>query len=164
MADDVPELFRAHYLGLVRLALRLVDDQDSAEDVVQDVFAALRHPPTGNAEAYLRAAVVNRCRSALRRRRTARVFAARRTVARTAEAADATSLRRAEREGLLAAVRALPTRQREVVVLRYYEDLGVTEIADVLDTTPGAVSSALNRALAALAATQETTQETTDAD
>lgn len=41
MGDEVQELFRQHYLGLVRLAMRLVDDQDSAEDLVQDVFAAL---------------------------------------------------------------------------------------------------------------------------
>lgn len=52
---------------------------------------------------------------------------------------------------MLAAIAGLPRRQREVVVLRYYEDLPVAEIAAVLGTSPGAVSSALNRAHAALA-------------
>ena len=150
---DVPELFRLHYLGLVRLAMRLVDDQDSAEDVVQDVFAALARRPGSIDDplAYLRGAVVNRSRSALRRRRVTRLVLAGRRPDEPAEPADASSIRTAERERMLQAIGALPRRQREVIVLRYYEDLAVAEIARALQVSPGAVSSALDRALKTLA-------------
>lgn len=151
--SDVPALFAAHYLSLVRLALRLVDDQETAEDVVQDVFAALARTTRtlDDPSAYLRGAVVNRCRSALRRRRVSRLFAASQVVEDVDEPADAGSVRRAERTRMLAAIRTLPRRQREVVVLRYYEDLAVAEVATTLAISPAAVSSALHRALAALA-------------
>ena len=77
--EELSELYAAHRLSLVRLALLLVDDLASAEDVVQDVFAAVasrREPLRDRAAAlgYLRTAVVNRSRSALRRRRTARAY------------------------------------------------------------------------------------------
>lgn len=141
VGGDVRELFRQHYLGLVRLAMRLVDDQDTAEDLVQEVFLALSRNPVDPDDpyGYLRAAVLNRSRSALRRRRVARAF----------------SLGRADRDRMLVAIARLPRRQREAVVLRYYEDLGVTEIAAALGISAGAVSSALNRAHATLAATME---------
>jgi RNA polymerase sigma-70 factor (sigma-E family) len=157
VSGEVPELFRRHYLGLVRLAMRLVDDQDTAEDLVQDVFLAMSQRPADMAEphAYLRAAVVNRSRSALRRRRVARAFSVGRPDRQVHESADAPALRRADHDRVLAAIHRLPRRQREAVVLRYYEDLGVTEIAEVLGVSPGSVSSALNRAHVALAETME---------
>jgi RNA polymerase sigma-70 factor (sigma-E family) len=155
MNAEVPELFRQHYLALVRLAMRLVDDQDTAEDVVQDVFAALaRHrAPISDPPSYLRSAVVNRARSVLRRRRVARAFWSRHPETQIARGSDEPSLRAADRDQMLNAIARLPRRQREAIVLRYYEDLTVAQIADVLGVSPGAVSSALNRALGALAAT-----------
>jgi RNA polymerase sigma-70 factor (sigma-E family) len=155
VAEGVQALFQTHYLGLVRLALRLVDDQETAEDVVQDVFAALPRDlgRLSDPPAYLRRAVVNRSRSVLRRRRVAGTF--RRESSPVAEPADGPALRRAERGRLLQAIARLPRRQREAVVLRYYEDLPVTQIADLLGISPGAVSSALNRALTTLASTVE---------
>jgi RNA polymerase sigma factor (sigma-70 family) len=155
---DVHDLFRSHYLGLVRLAMRLVDDQESAEDLVQNVFAGLaRRPPTlDDPVRYLRSAVVNRSRSLLRRRYVARAFwAARRPGAESGAPADEPTVQHAQRQQMLAAIAHLPRRQREAVVLRYYEDLPVAQIAATLETTPGAVSSALNRALAALASIVE---------
>ncbi|MCK2213698.1 hypothetical protein MF672_007850 [Actinomadura sp. ATCC 31491] len=67
----VTELFLAHRLALVRLAFLLVGDQESAEDVVQDAFAAVyrrwsRLADRGQVLPYLRAAVVNGCRTVLR--------------------------------------------------------------------------------------------------
>jgi RNA polymerase sigma-70 factor (sigma-E family) len=159
VSADVQQLFRQHYLGLVRLAMRLVDDQESAEDLVQDVFAALprRFPDSVDEPlGYLRAAVVNRSRSALRRRMVARAFWSRHQVEDTVEAAERSTMRSADRVEMLQAIGRLPRRQREVIVLRYYEDLPVGEIASVLKTSPGAVSSALNRALAALSSNKET--------
>jgi RNA polymerase sigma factor (sigma-70 family) len=150
-AIDVPALFEKHYLGLVRLAMRLVDDQASAEDLVQDVFAALP-AQVDDPPRYLRTAVVNRARSALRRRKVVRRFWARGQQPESIESADEPILRRADRDRMIAAIGRLPQRQREVVVLRYYEELAVAEIAAVLDTSPGSVSSALSRAMGALAA------------
>jgi RNA polymerase sigma factor (sigma-70 family) len=149
---DVPALFEKHYLALVRLAMRLVDDQDSAEDLVQDVFAALPSQ-LADPQRYLRTAVVNRARSVLRHRRVVRAFWSRGHREEAGEPADEPSLRSAERGRVLAAIARLPQRQREVVALRYYEDLGVAEIAAVLGTSPGSVSSALNRAMTTLAET-----------
>jgi RNA polymerase sigma factor (sigma-70 family) len=149
----LPRLFREHYLALVRLAVQLVDDQAAAQDVVQDVFVALqRRPPRSldDPRAYLRSAVVNRSRSALRRRRVARAFTLDRGGA-TVAAADSAALYGEQRAHVLAAISTLPRRQREVVVLRFYEDLSTAEVARTLDITPGAVSSSLNRALATLA-------------
>ena len=150
---EVQRLYERHYLPLVRLAAHLVDDLESAEDVVQDVvqdvFAGLRIAPDDPVR-YLQRAVVNRARSTLRRRRVVRTFLARGTRPDEVEPADGDVLRNERRRSLLAAVGRLPQRQREVVVLRYYEDLGVSEIAELLHVSPGAVSASLSRALDAL--------------
>lgn len=157
MSGEVQELFRLHYLGLVRLAMRFVDDQESAEDLVQDVFLGLtrRPAPADDPLRYLRSAVVNRSRSVLRRRKIARAFLTGGASTALVEPADEPSIRTDERARMLGAIARLPRRQREVIVLRFYEDLSVTEIATTLRVSPGAVSSALNRALAALAMTTE---------
>src|SRR5947209_3333723 len=73
----VAELYRTRRLGLVRLAVLLVDDQETAEDVVQDAFAGLHRrwaslASTDAAVGYLRTSVVNGARTVLRRRRTVR--------------------------------------------------------------------------------------------
>jgi RNA polymerase sigma factor (sigma-70 family) len=148
---DWAAVYDAHYVRLVRLAVNLVDDLHSAEDVVQDVFAAAQRAPLPDDPiAYLRTAVVNRARSVLRRRRVARAFGVRVTVAELADPADADMLRAERRTRILAAIAALPIRQREVVVLRYYEDLRVAEIATALGISAAAVSTSLARALDAL--------------
>jgi RNA polymerase sigma factor (sigma-70 family) len=99
--------------------------------------------------------VLNRSRSVLRRRRVAQAFTSTRTVRTVDEPADGSSLRRAERSAMLDAIGRLPRRQREAIVLRYYEELPVAEIAVLLGISPGAVSSALNRAHATLASALE---------
>lgn len=148
---ELSALYAAHYLPLVRLALHLVDDLESAEDVVQDVFAgAGRALDAADPLRYLQAAVVNRSRSALRRRRAARAFAARPVRTAVAEGADAPALREDERATMLRALARLPLRQREVLVLRYYEELKVTEIAALLGINAGAVSTSISRALHSL--------------
>jgi RNA polymerase sigma factor (sigma-70 family) len=146
---ELRTLYERHYLPLVRLAVHLVDDLESAEDVVQDVFAGLRTAPD-DPTRYLQRAVVNRARSALRKRRVVRAFLARGTRLDDVEPADGDVLRAERRRALLAAVGRLPQRQREIVVLRFYEELAVAEIADVLGISAGAVSSSLSRALDSL--------------
>lgn len=150
-AVDVASLYQAHKLALVRVAVLLVDDQASAEDVVHDAFLALhahahriRDPQA--ALGYLRTSVVNGSRSALRRRRTARLFA-RSDEPPHAAGADADLMVAEEHRAVLAAVRALPARQREVLVLRYWSGLGEAEIAETMGISRGAVKSAASRAI-----------------
>ena len=151
-APTLAELYAAHRLRLVRLAVLLVDDLESAEDVVQDVFARLqqgwRLEDQNKALAYLQRAVVNGCRSVLRRRRTARSYVVPHE-AHPAGPDDAAVLAEEHRE-VIQALQQLTTRQREVLVLRYWSDLPEHEIAVTLGISPGTVKSTASRALDAL--------------
>jgi RNA polymerase sigma-70 factor (sigma-E family) len=154
-SSDIDELFRIHRLALVRLALLLVDDRETAEDVVQDAFAALHRRwsqvgPPDTALPYLRTSVVNASRSVLRRRRTVRQTPPLVDVAD--EPADAATLLADEHREVLDALRTLPRRQREVIVLRYWSQLGEAEIAATLGISVGAVKSNASRGRDAIAA------------
>ena len=148
---DIAELFATHRLGLVRIAILLVDDLATAEDVVQDAFIGLHRNQAGlrdpqAALGYLQAAVVNGSRSALRRRMTARKHdRALRLV--DEEPPDTELLLADEHREVLAAVRTLPPRQQEVLVLRYWSDLSEAQIADALGISRGAVKSQASRAI-----------------
>jgi len=135
---DFDRFYAAEYAPMVRLAYVLVDTVEQAEEVVQDAFARLlpRFERVEDPKGYLRIAVLNGGRSALRRRRVARA-----------------RLRPlAERGGppagdeILDAVRALPEPQRSAVVMRYYLDLSEAEIGRSLGLKPGTVKSTLSRA------------------
>jgi len=149
-APTFEELYHAHRLSLVRLAVLLVDEQGVAEDVVQDAFMALHgkwkslHDPH-RALGYLRVSVVNGSRSALRRRRTARAYVPPYEPPGPSPEGDAV-LAEDQRE-VLAAVRRLPERQRQVLVLRYWSDLSEAEIATTLGISRGAVKSTASRAM-----------------
>jgi RNA polymerase sigma factor (sigma-70 family) len=155
---DVALVFREYHADLVRLALLLVGDRACAEDVVQDVFTRLcvrgRGPRADGAlAAYVRTAVVNGCRSVLRRRALARRMAI--TGAAlwrdTQESAEHTAILAEDRRRVLAALAALPARRREVLVLRFYLGLPVAEVAATLGISQGSVKSATARGLEALA-------------
>lgn len=153
-ADEaVTSLYAAHYRSLVRLSALLLRDAEVAEEVVQDAFVAmhgawrrLRDPD--KALAYLRQSVVNRSRSALRRRATSERYLPAFTPA--SESAEDSALDRLDRTAVAAALADLPVRQREVVVLRYYSDLGEAEIAAAMGISRGAVKSHASRAIAHL--------------
>ena len=155
-ADEALEqLYAAHWRRLVRLSVLLVHDVGTAEEVVQDAFVAvhahwsrLRDPDL--ALAYLRQAVVNRSRSALRHRAVVERHTSRRTAEPEPVAADQSTLVADRRAAVLAALRALPLRQREVLALRYYLDLTEAEIADALGISRGAVKSHASRGAATL--------------
>lgn len=161
------ELYAAHWRGLVRLAVLLLRDQATAEEVVQDAFVAmhgrwrsLRDPD--KALAYLRQAVLNRSRSALRHRGVVERYLARQSPASqptTAESADAPALARDRREAVLDALRTLPTRQREVLVLRYYLELSEAEIAHTLGISRGSVKAHASRGAESLRRLLTTQQE-----
>jgi RNA polymerase sigma-70 factor (sigma-E family) len=152
------QLYAAHWRRLVRLAVLLLRDQGAAEEVVQDAFVAmhghwrsLREPD--KALAYLRQAVVNRSRSALRHRGVVERYVARQNPATAlADPADAPALVGDRRTAVLDALRALPTRQREVLALRHYLELSEAEIADALGISRGSVKAHASRGSATLRA------------
>jgi RNA polymerase sigma-70 factor (sigma-E family) len=151
---QVTALYQAHAAGLVRLAmLMLGGDQGAAEDVVQDAFlglyrrwGALSEPD--RALRYARSSVLNGCRDVLRKR-SRMVLAA--LLEPDAESAEARALIGEEHREVLAALRRLPRRQREAVVLRYCLGLPVDEAAQTMKVSQGTVKSTSHRGLAALA-------------
>lgn len=152
-ADEaVDALYREHAGNLVRLAIVIIRDREMAEDVVQEAFCSLfRHwgglSGPDKAPAYVRASVLNGCRAALR-------YRGRRTLIRveepTAASAEADALIGEEHRALLAGLRALPPRQREVLALRYFCGLNVAEIAEAMVISQGCVKSTASRAIRAL--------------
>jgi RNA polymerase sigma-70 factor (sigma-E family) len=147
------DLYRDHRVRLVRLAVLLVDDPATAEDVVQEAFAGLHRNWTGlrdeaAAVGYLRTAVVNGSRSVLRRRRTAREYVPPHQV--NARSAESLAMLSAEHQAVVDALATLPPRQREVLVLRYYGGLSEAEIADATGISRGTVKSTASRALDAV--------------
>jgi len=153
-AVDVPALYDQHWRSMVRLAVLLVDDVASAEDVVQDAFIALHRRADGlrdpgSAVAYLRTCVVNLSRSVIRRRQVARKHL------KVAEpeatpGADEYAVLRDEHRATLDAVHQLPRRQQEVLILRYWSGLSEREIAQALGISAGSVKSAASRGIATL--------------
>ncbi|WP_223166660.1 SigE family RNA polymerase sigma factor [Nonomuraea sp. SYSU D8015] len=150
---DVAAIFAEHHVGLVRLALIMVGDRATAEDVVQEAFART-HAGWGRlrdgdkALAYVRSAVLNGCRSVLRRRAT--VFRRAVPYEPPVWSAESAALVGEERREVLLALRRLPRRQREALILRYYLDLTDQEIADTMGIGAGTVRSTIARGLAAL--------------
>jgi len=151
--EAITEIYGAHYRSLVRLATLLVHDVATAEEVVQDSFVALhaglhRLRDSDKTLSYLRAAVVNRSRSVLRHRVVVDRNAPK--PAPDMPSAEHGALALIERSSVVAALRSLPERQREVVVLRFYADLSEAQIAAAMGITRGAVKSHTSRAMAAL--------------
>jgi RNA polymerase sigma-70 factor (sigma-E family) len=149
----VEELYAGHYRRLVRLSVLLVRDVETAEEVVQDSFVAmhgrwrkLRDPDKGL--AYLRQTVVNRSRSVLRHRAVQVRHLS--PVPADHHGADEDAVAEERRTQVLDALRALPTRQREVLALRYYLDLSEVQIAETLGISRGAVKSHASRGAASL--------------
>ncbi len=158
--EQIAGLFLEHYDGLCRLAALLLSDRGGAEEVVQEAFLRtfsswwrIRH--LERAQWYLRTAVINLCRSRLRRRstedRSNRTFYAtdpERTIVERLSADDT----HPSDDSLVVmdAIRGLPPRQRETVILRYYEDLPESDIAKVLGCSVGTVKSQLAKARASL--------------
>ena len=151
----VAALFEAHYVRLVALSRRMLADPAGAEDVVMDAYVGLyrrwgkvRRPE--DAFFYLRASVVNGSRNRLRRvgLAAARLFT---QLERDMPAADEDMLRRLDHDAAVTALRSISARQRQVLVLRYYEELSETEIANTLGCSVGSVKTHAARGLHALA-------------
>jgi RNA polymerase sigma-70 factor (sigma-E family) len=154
----VTELYSAYYRSLVRLAAFLVRDLGTAEEVVQDAFVAMhggwhRLRDNDKALAYLRQAVVNRSRSVLRHRQVVDRNAPK--PAPDMPSAEHGAIALFERSAVIAALRTLPARQREALVLRFYADMPEAQIADTMQISRGAVKSHTARAMQALRAVLE---------
>lgn len=147
----VTALYREHALGLIRLAYVTLGSRVAAEDVVQEAFADLywrwdHLSDTGKAVAYLRSSVLNGCRNAYRKEgRPARV-----THLPPADSAEAAALLGERRREVISALRRLPGRQRQALVLRFYLDLSDPEIAEVMGISVNTVRSTLRRGVRAL--------------
>ena len=111
---------------------------------------------TGGAVGYLQTAVVNACRSVQRhqvvvdRHRAREAGAADLPGRLSQESAETQVLHAAERGAMIEALRGLPPRQREVLVLRYYADLSEAQIAEALGIAPGSVKAHAHRGLSSL--------------
>jgi len=151
-AAAVTALYEAHALGLVRLAYVMLGDRAAAEDVVQEAFGGLYRrwdqlSDVDRALQYVRSSVLNGCRSALRRRRVPGIQAVHPAPAVSAETAVLAS---EERREVMRALRRLPDRQREVLILRFYLDQPDAAIAQAMGIGQSTVRSTTHRALAAL--------------
>ena len=150
--DDFAALYVGHYEQLLRLAVLLVGDMAAAEDVVQEAFIrvhrAIESRSLYNPLAYLRQSVVNLARSELRRR-LVRLRHAPRPMPDAASAEEG-AYAAISRQEVIVALRRIPARQREAVVLRYWADLPEAEIADLMGISVGAVKSYISRGLSRL--------------
>ena len=149
----VTEIYHGEYRSLVRLAVLLVHDVPTAEEVVQDAFEAMhgawrRLRDSEKALSYLRQSVVNKSRSVLRHRTVVDKNAPK--PAPDEPSAEHAAMALIERSAVIEALRTLPDRQREAIVLRYYADLSEADIAATMGISKGAVKSHTARAMAAL--------------
>jgi RNA polymerase sigma-70 factor (sigma-E family) len=147
----VTVLYQSHAVGLIRLAVIMLGDRQSAEDVVQEAFCGLYRrwdhlTDHGKALGYVRSSVLNGCRSTLRRSRRL----PRGLTEPAAASAEADALVSEDHRAVLAALRQLAPRQRETLVLRYFLDLPESEIALTMGVSRGTVKSTTARALAAI--------------
>ena len=154
-ARAVTALYEADGVGLIRLAVVMLGDRAAAEDVVQDAFCGLYRrwgqlADPAKALSYVRAATLNGCRSELRQRIRAQRRAVPAPEAANAASAEQAALLGEEHLQVLSALRRLPDRQREALVLRFYLDQTELEIAESMGISPGTVKSTTSRGLAAL--------------
>lgn len=142
-------LYATHAPGALRLARRITGDRMLAEDLVQEAFVRLatRFPDLRDPAAfgpYLRTTVTNLARSHFRR-----LALERKHLQREAGTRVTTQDPESHPEVWDALLR-LPPRQRAAVALRYYEDLSVGQVADVLECPAGTVKSLASRGIAQL--------------
>jgi RNA polymerase sigma-70 factor (sigma-E family) len=149
----VTALYAEHYRTLVGLAAFLVRDTATAEEVVQDSFVAMhcgwrRLRDSEKALSYLRRSVVNRSRSVLRHRMVVDKNAPQPLP--DMPSAEQGAITEMDRSAVVDALRTLPLRQREALVLRFYADLSAGQIASIMGISTGAVKSHTARGMSTL--------------
>jgi RNA polymerase sigma-70 factor (sigma-E family) len=154
----VATLYEREGVALVRLARLFTDDRAAAEDIVQEAFIRLhrnahRIEDTGRAAAYMRSIVLNLARDHNRRGMMSlrhQDTAIRETSAAPQPIPEDRIVHTEDRGEVIEALRDLPTRQRDCLVLRFYLDLTEKEIADTLDISKNSVKTHCRRGMAAL--------------
>lgn len=155
-APEVDREFSAFYeaelVGQVRNATLIVGSLPLAHDLVHDVFVTIfeRWNDIEHPGPYLQRSVVNACRDALRRQRTADRHFRRHDQISPSDVHDA---------ALYAALAKLPFNHRAAVVLRYFADLTEAEIAERLQCRPGSVGPWIRRGLDRLSKDLDPTKE-----
>jgi RNA polymerase sigma-70 factor (ECF subfamily) len=155
-AESFRILVERHHAHCLRIATHLLDDPDEAEDAVQDSFVrAFRHLPAYREQdrfrAWLLRIVVNQCRTRAAKSQRFVSFDAERHEVRDPEDHDAP--RQLDRRADLAtALAQLPAEQREIVVLRFAEDLSYEEIAALTGVGVSALKMRVQRAITRLRA------------
>jgi RNA polymerase sigma-70 factor (sigma-E family) len=148
--DEYVEYVTARVPALRRLAYVLTGDGHRADDLVQQTITTLyvkwqRARAADNLDAYVRTMLI---RGFIDEKRLA--WSKVRLRWETPEPAPVTDGGTEDREVIRAALRRLPRRQRAVLVLRFFYDLPVDEVARILDCSPGTVKSHTSRGLNAL--------------
>ena len=151
--QSLTDIYLAEYDSLVRMAASLVNDIETAEDVVQDSIVAMHGAwpnlhDNDKALAYVRQSVMNRARSVIRRRMVVDRHPPKPEP--NAPSAEYTALTELERSAVISALRLLPQRQREVLVLRFYLGLREGQIAATMGITKGTVKVHIRRAMTAM--------------
>jgi len=148
-------MYGTQYRPLVRMSAMLLGDTGAAEEVVQESFIAVhaawrRLRDIDKAVPYLRRSVLNRSRSILRHR----MVTDRHVPVREPDmpSAEQGAIAQFERSAVIEALRSLPARQREALVLKFYLELSEEEIAAAMKISTGAVKSHTSRGKAALRA------------
>lgn len=152
----VARLFDGHYASMLRLATLLgaEDPENIAAEAFYEIYRKwrkLRKPEA--AEAYLRSVVVNLTRMQIRHIQVARRHAE--APGEPMVSAETSALLRDDQQALVAALRALPARQREALVLRHWMGLKECEIAAAMDISVGSVKTHTARGLASLTQAME---------
>lgn len=149
----VEAMYHEHGTGLVRMVRLFVDDRNAAEDLVQEAFIRLARSThkiedDRKAAAYLRSIVLNLARDHNRRG----LVSLRHRLPlddRQATVEDEVVLAE-EHQEVVNALRTLPRRQRDCLILRYYDELGIDDIAETLAISRNSVKTHLTRGMNAL--------------
>ena len=148
--EGLIELYRTYAADLLEMLWVFVGDKATAEDLVQEAFIRVhrawpRIEQGSAARAYLRTSAFNLARSGFRRK----VVALRHRPAQTppASSPEVDVVLSEDQREVAAALRGLPARQRQCVVLRYWSDLGDREVADELGISVNSVKTHLRRAM-----------------
>jgi RNA polymerase sigma-70 factor (sigma-E family) len=149
----ITAMYDTEYRSLVRMSAVLLGDVGSAEEIVQDSFIAVHSAWRGLRDIdkgthYLRRTVMNRSRSLLRHRAVVEKYQP--AGEPDMPSAEQAAIARLQRTAVIAALRSLPARQREAIVLRFYLDLSEADVAAAMRISEGAVKSHTARAKAAL--------------
>jgi RNA polymerase sigma factor (sigma-70 family) len=132
-------LYRSQWAGLVRLGWLMTGSREDAEDIVQEAFLALGRslPTVASPKAYLHRCVVNLVRARARHQR----------VVERHPPDQPRPVLPPELDETWRLVDRLPARQRHALVLRYYDDMSIDEIAQHLGCRVGTVKSLIHRGL-----------------